>query len=63
MNAYLIAAKANAWEINQHVGRAVDAHQPDYLVEASGCGEGFCRQGREDALGRHKGLRGIFGLN
>ena len=46
MNAYLIAAKANAWEIGQHVGRAIDAGQPAYVMEAVGHGEG-CYQKRE----------------
>lgn len=40
MNADMIAAKANAWEVDQHVGRAVDAKQPEREREAQGVGEG-----------------------
>lgn len=40
MNAYLIVAKANAWEVDQHVGRAIEAGQPEREIEASGCGAG-----------------------
>lgn len=40
MNAYLIAAKANAWEVSQHVGYAIEANQPEYLTDAQGRGAG-----------------------
>lgn len=53
MNAYLIAAKANAWEIDQHVGRAVDAEQPEYIFEAMGHGEGICAEDRQQLLSHH----------
>lgn len=63
MNAYLIAAKANAWELNQHVGRAIDAQQPGYMIEANGRGEGFYPEDRQKMLWHHKGLKGFFSLN
>lgn len=40
MNAYLIAAKAMAFEVDQHVGRAVDARQSERETEALGFGAG-----------------------
>ena len=40
MNAHLIAAKANAWEVSQHVGYAIEANQPEYLTDAQGRGAG-----------------------
>ena len=43
MNAYLIAAKANAWEVDQHVGHAIVANQPEYEVDALGRGAGTAR--------------------
>lgn len=63
MNAYLIAAKANAWEIDQHVGGAIEANQPDYLIEAIGRGEGSNPEEREKTLGHDKFLGGLFSLN
>ncbi len=63
MNAYLIAAKANAWEVNQHVGRALEAKQPGYMVEAIGRGEGFYRKDREKMLHRPKGFKHLFCMN
>ena len=63
MNAYLIAAKANAWEIGQHVGRAIDAGQPAYVMEAVGHGAG-CYQKREaKPLHEHKGFKHLFSMN
>lgn len=63
MNAYLIAAKANAWEIDQHIGRAVEANQPDYMIEAIGCGEGSNPEDRERMIRRDKFLGGLFSMN
>lgn len=63
MNAYLIAAKANAWEVNQHVGRAIDATQPEYMIEANGRGIGFYRKDRERMLCRHRGFKSVFCAN
>ncbi|NGM16932.1 hypothetical protein [Xiamenia xianingshaonis] len=44
MNAYLIAAKANAYEISTHVGHALDARQSAYEMEALGRGAGSDRK-------------------
>ena len=52
MNAYLIAAKANAWEVNQQVGRAIEAAQPEREVEAQGCGAGSAAEGKAMRRGR-----------
>lgn len=58
MNAYLIAAKANAWEVDQHVGRAIDASQPEYELEAKGVGAG--RREDESTMRRVHWLKGLF---
>ncbi len=63
MNAYLIAAKANAWELDQHVGRAIDANQPNYIIEALGHGVGCYHKDREKMLRPHKGLKSLFCMN
>ena len=46
VNAYLIAAKANAWEVDQQVGRAIEADQPERVTEALGCGAGSAAEGK-----------------
>lgn len=46
MNAYLIAAKANAWEVDQHVGRAVDAEDAERELDAVGVGAGSSDDGQ-----------------
>lgn len=58
MNAYLIAAKANAWEVNQHVGRAIEADRYEREADASGCGAGAV--GGEGAQRRPHLLKGLF---
>lgn len=63
MNAYLIAAKANAWELNQCVGRAIEANQPGYQIEAIGRGEGCCQEDREKMVQAHRMFKGLFGSN
>ena len=30
----------HAWEVSQHVGHAIEAHQPEYLTDAQGRGAG-----------------------
>ncbi len=54
MNAYYIAAKARAWEVDQHVGRALDPEQPPYKIEAHGCGEGCYEKDRAQILQNHR---------
>ena len=63
MNAYLIAAKANAWELNQHVGRALEANQPGHKIEALGRGEGFFHEDRAKMLRSHRLFGGLFNAN
>lgn len=63
MNAYLIAAKANAWEINQHVGRGVEAHQPEYMTEAIGQGAGIYSEGADSASKIRGFFKGFFSAN
>ena len=46
MNAYLIAAKANAWEVDQHVGRAIDAKDAEHELDAVGVGAGSREDGQ-----------------
>lgn len=58
MNAYLIAAKANAWEVNQHVGRAIAADQSERESEALGCGAGSILG--EHGMRRPRLLKGLF---
>lgn len=60
MNANLIAAKANAWEINQHVGRAIEANLPDYQVEALGRGAGCDLKAKARIMSRPSLLRSLF---
>ncbi len=63
MNAYLIAAKANAWEIDQHVGRAIEANQPEYMIEAVGRGERFYPEDKKKVMRPHKSFKDVFCLN
>ena len=63
MNAYLIAAKANAWEIDQHVARAIEENQPEYMIEAVGRGERFYEEDRKKMMRPHKGFKDFFSLN
>ena len=63
MNAYFIAAKANAWEINQHVGRGVEADQPEYKTEAIGHGAGCWHEDSNEASRNHKLFKGFFSFN
>lgn len=63
MNAYLIAAKANAFELDQHVGRALDANQPDYIVEAIGCGEGHAELESVHGERFRDSIKHLFGMN
>ncbi len=63
MNAYLIAAKANAFELDQHVGRAIDASQPEHMVEAFGCGEGCYHSASEHANSFRDSIKHLFGMN
>lgn len=63
MNAYLIAAKANAWEINQHVGRGVEADQPEYMIEAIGQGAGSYHEDGDKSLKSHGFFKGFFSAN
>ena len=61
MNAYLIAAKANAWEVDQHVGHAIVANQPEYEVDALGRGAGCNLRTREAQIMRRPHLlKSIF---
>ena len=60
MNAYLIAAKANAWEVDQHVGRAIEANQPEYEVEALGRGAGCELQAKSKIMRRAHLLKSLF---
>lgn len=63
MNAYLIAAKANAWELDQQVGRALEANLPDHKIESIGRGVAFYPEDREKMM-HHQGiLASLFGLN
>ncbi len=63
MNAYLIAAKANAWEINQHVGQTIEANQPSHMIEAIGRGEGCSREDREKMIRNHRLFKNFFSEN
>lgn len=63
MNAYLIAAKANAWEVEQHVSRAIDADQPAYRIEEIGRGTGCFKEDREKMLGSHRLFSKFFSAN
>lgn len=60
MNAYLIAAKANAWEVNQHVGHAIEANQPEYEVEALGRGAGCDLIAKARMMRRPSLLKDLF---
>ncbi len=60
MNANLIVAKANAWEVNQHVGRAIEANLPDYQVEALGRGAGCDLKAKAQIMSRPSLLKSFF---
>ena len=60
MNAYLIAAKANAWEVDQHVGHAIVARQPEYEVDALGRGAGTDLKAKARIMRRPSLLKGFF---
>lgn len=60
MNAYLIAAKANAWEVDQHVGRAIEANQPEYQIDALGRGAGCDLKAKAQIMRRSSLLRSFF---
>lgn len=60
MNAYLIAGKANAWEVNQYVGRAIEAHQPEYITDAQGRGAGCDLSTKRKIMTRRHWFKDIF---
>lgn len=60
MNAYLIAAKANAWEVDQHVGRAIEANQPEYRIDALGRGAGCDLKAKAKIMSRPSLFKGFF---
>lgn len=60
MNAYLIAAKANAWEVDQHVGRAIEANQPEYRIDALGRGAGCDLKAKAKMMHRPSLLKSFF---
>lgn len=63
MNAYLIAAKANAWEVSQHVGYAIEAHQPEYLTDAQGRGAGCDLRAKRKIMARPHLLKDILRMS
>lgn len=60
MNAYFIAAKANAWEVSQQVGHAIEAHQPEYLTDAQGRGAGCDMRTKRKVMTRPCLLKDLF---
>lgn len=63
MNAYLIAAKANAWEVSQHVGYAIEANQPEYLTDAQGRGAGCDLRMKRKIMARPHLLKDILRMS
>lgn len=60
MNAYFIAAKAQAWEVSQQVGHAIEAHQPEYLTDAQGRGAGCDLRTKRKVMTRPNLLKDLF---
>lgn len=60
MNANLIAAKANAWEVDQHVGRAIEANLPEYQVDALGRGAGCDLKVKAKIMSRPRFFKSLF---
>lgn len=60
MNAYFIAAQANAWEVSQQVGRAIEARQPEYLTDAQGRGAGCDLRTKRKVMTRPRVFKDLF---